>query len=196
MSYQTTAIRLFGVKLTHREASQVLELAGQQGLKHELQRQGIYLAETFERDIYDLEVEFEDLLNGAPASDGYRTLTTPVEFLDHYGFPAFQVPPPHADVIPTARDERRGVQYHRFRYHADLFCEDADSRGKSLRLLPGRTSIYGIYIASDGYAYHDDLSRFGQDPRIEANFQVYCMHTLESLGLARRPSLFTLHQVW
>jgi hypothetical protein len=62
--------------------------------------------------------------------------------------------------------------------------------------MPGRESIYGVYIASDGYAYHDNFRAFDSDPRIEANFEKYCVPVLQKLELNRTPQRIIIQQTW
>lgn len=198
MSYMLTAIHLYGVSLSYEEARRVLEHAGRLGFLQECAQQFQSLKEEFgQLDAIDLQLHYNDLQDGLPVFDyPYKQFATLVEFFDYFGFGRYQVPPQEMDVIPTVYDQRREIQYHRQRYYADLFCADADARGDSLRVLPGSRSVYGIYIASDGYAYNDDVREFDKDPRIEGNFRKYCAPVLESLGLCRDAARVLLYQTW
>jgi hypothetical protein len=198
MSYMLTAIHLYGVSLAYEEARRVLAHAGNLGFLQECERQFASLAEEFgQLDALDLQLYHADLQGGLPVSDyPYKQFATLVDFFDYFGFSHYQVPPQDMDIIPTVYNERRGTQYHRHRYYADLFCQDADSRGDSLRLLPGKQSVYGIYIASSGYAYNDDVRVFDKDPRIEGNFRKYCAPVLQELGLSRAVERVLIYQTW
>lgn len=193
-----TAIHLYGVSLSYEEARRVLAHAGNLGFLQECEQQFQSLKEEFgQLDAIDMQLHYDDLQGGVPVVDyPYKQFETLVDFFDYFGFSRYQVPPQAMDMIPTVYNEKRGIQYHRQRYYADLFCEDADSRGDSLRILPGRQSVYGIYIASDGYAYHDDVGAFDKDPRIEGNFRNYCAPVLATLGLSRAAERILLYQTW
>lgn len=196
MSYMLTDIWLYGVALTHDEARPVLEQAGHIGFLNECENEFKLVREDFVVDQFDLKIYYEDLQLDLPAYHPYKTLDTFVDFFDYFGFGRYQVPAWDRDTIPSAFDKKRNIQFHRLRYYADLFCEDADSRGDSLRLMPGRSTIYGIYIASNGYAYTDDVRSFDSDPRIEANFDKHCRPVLEKVGLARTPTRVCISQTW
>lgn len=60
----------------------------------------------------------------------------------------------------------------RRQYYVDIFCFDADGRGDSLRLLPEKNSLFGVYIASNSYGYKDDINYYKElkDQRITRNF--------------------------
>jgi hypothetical protein len=196
MSYQLTDIWLYGVSLTYDEACLVLEHAGHIGFLNEFGNDFNLVGEDFIVDPLDMKMLYDDLAFGLPAYYSFKTFNTFAEFFDYFGFGRYQVLAKDRDTIPSVYDKNRNVQFHRLRYYADLFCENADSRGDSLRLLPDRTTIYGIYIASDGYAYHDDVRRFDSDPRIELNFDRYCRPTLDAVGLARTPKRVCITQTW
>ena len=196
MSYQLTDIWLYGVSLTHDEARPVLEQAGHRGFANEFANEFKLLREDFILDPFDMKMHYDDLEFGFRAHYAFHTFDTFAEFFDYFGFGRYQVPAKDRDTIPSAFDKSRGIQFHRLRYYADLFCEDADSRGDSLRLLPDRNTIYGIYIASDGYAYTDNVRDFDSDPRIESNFDKYCRPILEAVGLARTPKRVCISQTW
>lgn len=197
MSYMLTDISLYGVTLTYEEALQVLERAGNFGFINERENQFESLKEEFTGiDNFEMDLLCEDLKSGLPASYTYRSFQTLTEFFDYFGFPSYQASPQHRQMIPTAFDERRNIQYHRMRYYTDLFAVDADSRGDSLRVLPWAKTIYGVYIASDGYAYRDNLREFADDVRIEQNFQMYCLPVLKALGLERPAERLVIQQTW
>jgi len=197
MSYMLTTISLYGVSLTYEEAQRVLELAGNIGFLHEYQNEFRSLAEEFGMlDPFEMKSYYDDLKDGLDVDYPYHKFETLIDFFDYFSFPEYQVLPQHKDTIPTAYDKRRDIQFHRHRYYTDLFCCDADSRGDSLRILPERETIYGVYIASDGYAYADNLGNFQSDPRIIANYQMYCLPVLEKLGLGRPPSHQIIYQTW
>lgn len=192
-----TTIDLYGAWFSYDEARFILEATGRLGFLRERERQFQSLREDHsEVDPIDMQLHYEDLQQGIPIHYGHKCFETLPDFFDYFGCGSYQIPPPDIDIIPTVFSKKRGIQYHRQRYYADLFCEDADTRGDSLRLMPGRKSVYGIYIASNGYAYHDDVRLFEKDPRIESNFRKHCAPVLESLGLARTPERITLYQTW
>lgn len=197
MSYMETAIRLYAVKLSYDEAQRVLECAGHEGFRHERANEFRETKAEFTAiDPFEMQMMYEDLQEGLSTSYTYKSFSNLLEFFDYFNFPSQQVRAEHHQTIPTSYDERRGIQYYRRRYYADLFCEDADSRGDSLRILPGRTTYYGIYVASDGYAYRDDLRAFDADLRIAHNFQMYCAPILTSLHLERSPEWAITYQIW
>lgn len=197
MSYQLTDIRLYGVTLSYEEALRVLERAGHLGYHNERANKFESLKEEYTAvDPFEMEVLYEDLKSGFPAAYTYRDFQTLIDFFDYFCFPSYQVLPLHRQTIPTSFDERRKIQYHRLRYYTDLFCLDADSRGDSLRVLPWSQTVYGVYIASDGYAYHDDFRQFDSDARIEANFQMYCLPVLKELDLVRPAQRLVIQQTW
>ena len=197
MSYVLTNIALYGVTLSYEEGRRVLELAGNIGFLHEYQNDFRSLKEEFGTlDPFDMKLYYDDLNTGLPVDYPYHAFESVIDFFDYFSFPSYQVLPQHHDTIPTTYDKQRDIQYHRRRYHTDLFCCDADSRGDSLRIMPERETIYGVYIASDGYAYHDNFGEFTADPRIVANYQRYCLPVLENLGLGRPPSRQYIYQTW
>lgn len=197
MSYLLTDISLYGVTLPYEEALRVLQQAGNLGFLNERANEFASLKEEFTA-IDPVEMDFlcEDLKAGLPASYPYKDFQTLIDFYDYFGFPSYQVLPQHREKIPTVYDERRKIQYHRLRYYTDLFALDADSRGDSLRVLPWRKTVYGVYIASDGYAYRDKLREFADDPRIEENFQRYCLPVLKELGLEQSAQRVVIQQTW
>lgn len=197
MSYQLTDISLYGVTLPYEEAIRVLQHAGNLGFANERENKFESLKEEFTAiDPFEMDLLYEDLKAGLPAAYAYRDFPALIDFFDHFGFPTYQVLPQHREKIPTVYDERRKIQYHRLRFHTDLFAIDADSRGDSLRILPWRKTIYGVYIASDGYAYRDNLREFASDSRIEENFQRYCLPVLKVLGLERPAQRLVIQQTW
>lgn len=197
MSYMLTHIRIHGVMLTYEEARAVLEIAGNIGFVAEYENDFQSVAEDFGKlDRFDMQMLYDDLQSGLSPSYPYHTFESLGDFFDYFSLPTYQVASCDRDTIPTVYDEKRGIQFHRRRYYADLFCEDADSRGDSLRLMPNRTSAYGIYIASDGYAYRDDIKTFDSDPRIETNFTQYCQPVLERLNIAKTPARLDIWQTW
>ncbi|HRI62731.1 MAG TPA: hypothetical protein PK156_00790 [Polyangium sp.] len=196
MSYQLTDIWLYGVSLTYEEALPILEHAGHIGFLNESEDEFKLLREDFVVDPFDLKIYYEDLQVGLPVNHLYKAFESFVDFFDYFGFCRYQVPARDRDTIPSAFDKQRNIQFHRLRYYADLFCEDADSRGDSLRIMPDRPTIYGIYIASDGYAYRDNIRDYDTAPRIEANFDKHCRPVLEKFGLARTPTRVCISQMW
>lgn len=192
-----TQIHLYGVSLSYEEAVRVLEAAGTRGYWQECEREFRSLRDEFAGiDPVDMDLWYEGLQHGWPADYPYHRIESLLDFFDYFGFPRFQIPVQEYDTIPTVYNEQQGIQFYRHRYYADLFSEDADSRGDSLRILPERASVYGIYIASDGYAYTDDIREFEKDPRIEGNFAKHCVPVLETLGLVRAPERIVLYQTW
>lgn len=197
MSYMETAIRLYAVKLSFDEAQRVLECAGHEGFRQESANDFRETKAEFTAiDSFEMQMMYEDLQEGLSTSYTYKSFANLLEFFDYFNFPSQQVLIEHQETIATSYDVKRGIQYYRHRYYADLFCEDADSRGDSLRRLPKRATYYGIYVASHGYAYNDDLHAFDADPRIVDNFQRYCAPVLKTVQLERPPDWVNIYQTW
>lgn len=197
MSYMLTRVRIYGVTLTYEEAKRALDITGELGFLAESENAFKALQGDFGPvDPFDMKSYYDDLKMDLAPSYPYHQIQTLGEFFDYFGFPKYHVAAGDRQTIPSSFDERRGIQYYRLRYYADLFCHDADSRGDSLRSMPDRESSYGIYIASDGYAYRDDLRSFESDPSIKANFDRYCRPVLDSLGTTKTPAIMDVWQTW
>lgn len=186
MSYQLTTIAQYGVRLAGDEAR-------------------IVFADISERQyLAELEVESEDIYEGWKRSyvgswldiEEEHDRSEPIAFYLKYEFCQRLVPRSRQEIIVDSSYPDKPLS--RARYHSDFRHGDALRRGNRLYDAEVERHFFGIYLASYGYAYLDDLDAFSRPvPRIALdNYADFCAPALARLGLAREPRLYVFEQIW
>jgi hypothetical protein len=102
-------------------------------------------------------------------------------------------------LVEPGRDLGNGRKAgDRERYDPRMFSEGTDSRIHDLGYEPGYNAVVGLYVASKGYAYSDNLEDFfTPDPRYTVNFDRYILPILQELGIeVDPPKILIVNQVW
>jgi hypothetical protein len=186
MSYQLTTIAQYGVRLSGDEARSVFLEASASQFRSELACEAEDIYEEWDRTYVGtwLDIELE------------HHASEPVAFFSKYKFCQRLVPAERMEI--TLLGEHRGTALRRYRYHSDFRCDDASRRDDRLYAPGVEHHFFGIYLASDGYAYRDDLDAFTRPPRRMAidNFTDFCAPVLLRLGIAPAPALHVFEQIW
>ncbi|MEZ4381777.1 MAG: hypothetical protein R3A79_10525 [Nannocystaceae bacterium] len=198
MSYQHTDVLVYGVAVTCAEARALLVELGARAFDNERAVDFAGVKREWRVESWDLEFAHDELRAGSSAEVPLcGTFSELGEFYDCLDLLPELVPAAELETILwTASD---GRTYSRTRYHVDLVCAGSDARADdSKRLLPGRTSYFGVVLGSHGYGYLDDLPRLAAavDPRVARNFERYCLPALAARGWSRRPELRVVGQIW
>lgn len=92
----------------------------------------------------------------------------------------------------------RDRNYYRYRYRPTLLSEETDSRIHSNFYEPYYDHVFGLHIASKGYAYDDTIEDFMESNEItEDNFNKYCKPILDELDIEYGdPQILIVSQVW
>lgn len=82
--------------------------------------------------------------------------------------------------------------------YPSMFGENADSRIDNLDFMPDNDNYLGIYVASKGYAYHDDISYFLKNIPMEVveNFKLYIQPILDDFKISDVAEVHICNQVW
>jgi hypothetical protein len=82
-------------------------------------------------------------------------------------------------------------------FYPEMWSNGTDSRIESLRFNEGNQHYLGIYIASRGYGYSDDINFFKKAPQ-EAiqSFETGIRPLMEKYGIKGRPGIRIITQVW
>ncbi len=84
-------------------------------------------------------------------------------------------------------------------FDTQMWSDGTDSRSDSLDFESGYEHYLGVYVASDGYAYGDDIVYFIKNPPPEAllAFEHNVKPILEEMGIEDKvPQWYMLRQTW
>ncbi len=86
----------------------------------------------------------------------------------------------------------------RHRYYPTMYSEGTDSRIHNLEFEERFNHVVGLYIASKGYAYNDNIEDYlTPNQMCEDNYNKYIVPMLEDLGIEKKePKILIVNQVW
>jgi hypothetical protein len=86
----------------------------------------------------------------------------------------------------------------RERYYPNMYSEGTDSRIHDLKFEEGYSHVVGLYVASKGYAYNDNIEDYLMPNQMcEDNYNKYIVPMLEELEIEKQePKILIVNQVW
>ena len=101
-------------------------------------------------------------------------------------------------LFPITPYEQHDDGYDSTVFNVDLWSEGTDSRIHNNKYQPKRQHYLGIYIASSGYAYTDNIKYFLKSTPLEAlrNFEMLVEPLLKKYEIKEDPEVYTVNQVW
>lgn len=102
---------------------------------------------------------------------------------------------PQQEPVTQYSEHNLGMGYV---FHPDMLSEDTDSRIHSNTFEPDHQHYLGIYIASKGYAYDDNIKEFIKNipPEAVENFKNAIQPLLDKYGVTDEPDIQIINQVW
>lgn len=103
----------------------------------------------------------------------------------------------YTDSLIEYSDEDVITDIDRHRYYPNLVSEKTDSRIHCLEYEEGYSHVFGLHIASNGYAYSDELENFMTiNDMCTNNFNKYCKPVLDEFNINLEPKILITSQVW
>jgi len=197
MSYQRTLISVYGVELSFELARHLHFEICDKVYRKEREVGFPEVLEEWATSPESLGEYYDELQEGKVIYTLFADQTDIHEFFNCCGFSKRQADITDVDKIPSSFDASRDKQYYRYRYYVDFFLKGGDTRGE-IRFAENGTTVFGVYIASNGYAYNDDLAHFNQEgqTRYVNNFNIYCRPILEKYNVHTTPVVMEMEQTW
>ncbi len=199
MSYQATHMAIYGIEVDFNQSKDILLYIAEKVWEKELKENFPTIREEWINEIVDSLPFHYDILKSEGKTDFNDSIIDIYTFFDLLNLCEHFTPLSDREIIPSYFDQHKNKQYYRYRYYTDLFSIDADTRSESLRFNEGKNSVFGVYLASNGYAYEDDVNSYTStlDKRAIANFENYCWPVLRFLHIPHQnPDIHHIIQTW